>query len=83
VPVGTYKANAFGLYDMTGNVYQWVEDCAPDPRGEKYMMACEYKYTRGAGWNLFESTLRSANRVGAPSAHMDQQTGFRVARDLN
>jgi formylglycine-generating enzyme required for sulfatase activity len=90
-PVGSYAPNAFGLYDMHANVWEWVEDC----RNENYAGAptdgsawtngiCHWsrRVLRGGSWGFWASTMRAANRAGdgLGERHSD---GFRVARTLS
>jgi len=89
-PVGTKAANGFGLFDMHGNVYEWVAD----PWHETYENAPSdgslwrdnpvpnRHVARGGSWFFDAKNLRSANRVGPPSNLQDGNVGFRVARDL-
>jgi formylglycine-generating enzyme required for sulfatase activity len=91
-PVGEKKSNAFGLYDMHGNVWQWVEDChhdsyreAPDD-GSVWTGQCEnkyYKVIRGGGWGSGAHNVRSASRLGANFDDPQPDVGFRVARTLS
>ncbi len=90
-PVCSFPANAFGLCDMYGNVYQWVEDCyeanialLPTDGSAVESGNCA---VRGFRSNSFESnskTLRSANRafVYAPNTRGRNYLGFRVAKTL-
>lgn len=90
-PVCSFPTNAFGLCDMYGNVYQWVEDCY-EPDGARLPAdgsAVEQGNcsVRGFRSNSFESTeksLRSANRayVYAPDTRGRSYLGFRVAKTL-
>ena len=85
-PVGQFKANAFGLSDMHGNVWEWCEDWYEpnsypkekqvDPTGPATGKA---KVQRGGGWSSDAKRLRSAARVGRdPSAYRGCYLGFRV-----
>jgi formylglycine-generating enzyme required for sulfatase activity len=94
--VGSFAANAFGLHDMHGNVWEWVEDCfAPyDPnkldgaaiRSDTGSLepnaTCSRRVLRGGSWG--DSPMpESAVRVGIdPTLHYDTM-GFRVARTLS
>lgn len=89
-PVASFAANAFGLYDMHGNVWEWVEDCwNPDHRGApedghaRLIGSCSRRVLKGGSWNLNASQMRSANRDKADTHHRFSSTGFRVAKDLN
>lgn len=86
--VGKKQANAFGLYDMTGNVWEWVQDCrhtsyvgAPD-NGSAWEVGCEgdRRRIRGGSWESEAKYMRTALRVSfAPSARFSY-TGFRLAK---
>jgi formylglycine-generating enzyme required for sulfatase activity len=75
-PVGSYRPNGFGLYDMLGNVWQWVEDCAADGGG-----TCPQRVMRGGSWHSNPRYVRSAVRRidGAEIGYAAY--GIRVARD--
>jgi formylglycine-generating enzyme required for sulfatase activity len=90
VPVGSYPANAFGLYDIAGNVWEWTEDCwnfsytgAPNDGTARTSATCGQRVMRGGSCVNLARDLRSANRVrfdaGARYANL---SGFRVARTL-
>ena len=89
-PVGSFPANAFGVHDTVGNVYEWVADCgretyegAPsDGSVWSTDYACRVRMMRGGSWVSLPRALRSANRVRNPVAFRDINVGFRVARDL-
>ena len=86
-PVGSYRANAFGLYDMLGNVWEWTEDCwnenytnAPTDGSVWTAGNCSRRVVRGGSWGLNPRNLRSARRGGNPAASRGSDIGFRVAR---
>ncbi len=77
--VATKQPNAFGLYDMSGNVSEWVEDCTED----KYYGGCDsLPASRGGGWNGDESTVRAVSGYPAQRGLGTNQDGFRVAITL-
>ncbi len=87
-PVGSFKPNPFGLYDILGNVAEWVEDCYVDnyrkaPIDGSAVMAtpCPARVARGGSWQSFARITRAAYRdVNAPVNH-NLNIGFRLARD--
>jgi sulfatase modifying factor 1 len=88
-PVGTYKPNSFGLYDMLGNVYQWTQDCvhpgyqgAPADGSAWIGAPCEGRVQRGGSWSNGPLATRSAARNGSPPKLRNIDVGFRVARTL-
>jgi formylglycine-generating enzyme required for sulfatase activity len=87
--VGSFPANPFGVYDMAGNVWQWVEDCyQPDytgapTDGSAWITAnCTRRVNRGGSWYSYSRPLRSAARVRGFPGNRDYGLGFRIARDL-
>ncbi|KCZ45915.1 MULTISPECIES: formylglycine-generating enzyme family protein [unclassified Hyphomonas] len=86
-PVGSYAPNGFGLFDMTGNVWEWVEDCygplqAADMDGDAQQPDCSNRVIRGGSWNYGPGEVREATRdIHAPSTR-GSGLGFRVAREL-
>ena len=88
-PVGSFRANAFGLHDVHGNVWEWVEDCrnvgyagAPADGTAWEQGSCHRRVVRGGSWVNFPWDLRSANRSGGTSGYRNSIIGFRVARSL-
>ena len=90
VQVGSFPANGFGLHDVHGNVYEWVEDCytgggyagAPDD-GSAWEWNCDWRVLRGGSWGLEPWNIRSANRYRNPAGSRIIIAGFRVARTLD
>jgi formylglycine-generating enzyme required for sulfatase activity len=89
-PVGSFKPNAFGLYDMVGNVWQWVQDCyhpnydgAPMDGSAWISDDCDRRVNRGGSWYSYSRPLRSAARVRGFPGNRDYGLGFRIARDLS
>ena len=87
VPVGSYPANTFGLFDMAGNVDEWTEDCwnggyagAPDYGAAWTTGDCDERVVRGGAW--YHSVTRSAFRAGVITVSRYYGGGFRVARTL-
>ncbi len=90
-PVGSFKPNDWGLYDMHGNVRDRVEDCyhpnyngAPTD-GSAWIKGgdCSRRVLRGGSWVNAPKDLRAASRdAGAPGALRYDNYGFRVARNL-
>ncbi len=87
--VGKYPANPFGLYDMHGNVWEWVEDCwndsydgAPNDGSAWTTGDCSRRVIRGASWDNRPELLRSASRLSKWADNRNDLIGFRVARML-
>ena len=91
-PVGSFKPNAFGLYDMHGNVWQWVQDCWHDTYqgaptdGSAWVTSCtdgSRRVLRGGSWNDIPQDLRAADRNRNSTDGRGDDVGFRLARTLN
>lgn len=87
-PVGKFKPNAFGLYDVLGNAWEWVEDClstnyinAPTDGSARVTDDCAKRVYRGGGWSG-PALPRSGLRNGNPVSYRSQLLGFRVVRPL-
>jgi formylglycine-generating enzyme required for sulfatase activity len=88
-PVGSFKPNAFGLYDMAGNVWQWVQDCVHDDYngapidGSAWTSGeCSRRVVRGGSWYNVPRILRSAYRGRNSSVGRGYDLGFRIGRTL-
>ena len=87
-PVGSFEPNAFGLYDVLGNVWEWTQDCwhgsykgAPSD-GSAWTAGgdCSRRVLRGGSWILFPRDVRSANRHRKTTDFRFNNIGFRVAK---
>ena len=88
-PVGSFAANAFGLHDMHGNVWEWVEDCWHDnyegapTDGSAWMEDdCGSVVARGGSGDSDPQQSRSAVREGAAPSVRGNVLGFRLAQDI-
>ena len=88
-PVGSFSANAFGLHDMHGNVWEWVQDCyhssyegAPVDGAAREQCDSSSRVLRGGSWIDYPTGVRSANRVGNSASITDYSYGFRLTQDL-
>ena len=89
-PVGSFAANAFGLYDMQGNARQWTEDCyldnyagAPSDGSAWTTENCSRRVLRGGSWSVDPGDLRAASRVSGTDGFRSRNDGLRVARTLS
>jgi formylglycine-generating enzyme required for sulfatase activity len=89
VPVNSFAPNPWGLYQVHGNVWDWVEDCHDD----SYLKApsdgaawtsgdCGRRAVRGGSWHSSPQLLRSANRAWVPAEVRSSGVGFRLGRTL-
>jgi formylglycine-generating enzyme required for sulfatase activity len=91
-PVGSKKPNALGLHDMSGNVFEWVEDCVHKSYddaladGSAWLEAnggnCEGRVIRGGSWGNDPVVLRTSNRFGLQADIRDGSLGFRLVQDI-
>jgi len=91
VEVGFYRANALGLHDMSGNVWEWcwdwyggsdyysASDGSTDPRGPA---TGSIRVLRGGGWDFNPQYCRAAYRLNGGPALRDSNIGFRLARSF-
>jgi formylglycine-generating enzyme required for sulfatase activity len=92
VPVDTFAPNPWGLYQVHGNVLEWVEDCwhenyqgAPSD-GSAWTGACaegSWRLVRGGSWRSSPHVLRAADRARTSKVSRLDSLGFRLARMLN
>jgi formylglycine-generating enzyme required for sulfatase activity len=89
-PVGSFRANAFGLHDMIGNAWEWTVDCwvegapaRPTNGRTAPPEDCGRRAVRGGAWNYTPSYLRSAARLKGAVGVRIYNIGFRVVRDAD
>ena len=87
-PVGSFPANPWGLHDMHGNVWEWVQDCWNDnykgaPKDGSVWTSgdCSQRVIRGGSWFYDAWYLRSADRFRYDRANRNGTIGFRLAQD--
>src|SRR5262249_27727248 len=88
-PVGSFKPNAFGLHDLMGNVWEWVQDCFGESLSDIPIDGltrtggdCRQRMVRGGAWSTPARLLRLAVRAKAPAGSRFDDVGFRLARVL-
>lgn len=88
VPVGSFRSNRFGFYDMHGNVAEYVQDCygsyslAPNNGSAANRPGCYPGVARSGAWNFYDWYVRSASRLRVDFTERYDYVGFRVARTL-
>lgn len=92
-PVGSFKPNPFGLYDTSGNVWEWIEDCWHDNYNRAPSDAsawteasggdCKQRVLRGGSWGHVPENMRSSVRFRYIAGFRLNTTGFRLAQDLD
>lgn len=80
-PVGSAEANPQGLFDMGGNVMEWVQDCLTK-QGAGASTGCEQRVVRGGAFNKPNDTLRITARRAEPADTRRPMLGFRVVREV-
>lgn len=88
-PVGSFPGNAFGLFDLLGNVWEWTADCyredystASSDGSALITDLCVARTVRGGSWESPALLLRPAARAEAVINNGYDDVGFRVAREL-
>lgn len=88
-PIGTFQPNQFGIYDILGNLWEWVEDCvnvnyesAPADGSAWARGDCSRRIVRGGGWFNDPRDVRSARRGNNHAFHRSINSGIRIARTL-
>jgi len=89
-PVGQFKANAWGLYDVHGNVLEYVRDCwskshdnLPTDGSPKITKHCLSKVVKGGAWYYLPKVSRSASRARNDKRVISYFIGFRVLREID
>ena len=89
-PVGSFKANLFGLNDMLGNVFQWTQDCwhdtyrgAPNDGAPRMDGHCGERELRGGSWFSSPPYLRASYRNHFARDYRTSSVGFRLVREIN
>jgi len=88
-PVGRFRANAWGLHDMAGNLSEWVADCwhasyrrAPADGAAWYNPGCRQRVVRGGNWANAPEQTRAAWRLSQDSDMTSARIGFRLVRGI-
>jgi formylglycine-generating enzyme required for sulfatase activity len=87
-PVGQKQANALGLHDMSGNVWEWTQDCwnanpegAPEDGSARLSGDCTSRVLRGGSWYDVAEFLTTASRLWNEADKADNNSGFRLVQD--
>ncbi len=90
VPVGSFPANEYGVFDIHGNVYEWVEDCwspnhenAPKDGRARKDGDCKFRIMRGGSWVTHGYQMRASKRLRYTQDYRYDDYGFRLARTLS
>jgi formylglycine-generating enzyme required for sulfatase activity len=90
VEAGSFQPNPYGLYDMNGSVWEWVQDCwhnsfsqAPGDAVPWEEPDCEARVVRGGSWRDSAPFMVASTRAGDAPSLRQSQNGFRVARDVD
>jgi formylglycine-generating enzyme required for sulfatase activity/predicted Ser/Thr protein kinase len=88
-PVGSFKANAFGLHDLLGNVFEWVQDCwrddytdAPADGSARAEAGCGERELRGGSWFSAPQYVSASYRNRFDHGYRSSSIGFRVVREM-
>ena len=84
-PVGSFQPNGFGIHDILGNAWEWVDGCWHDTCARIISDTgdCYFRVMRGGGWNSEPDHVRVALRIREDQDVRDKVSGFRVVRTLS
>jgi formylglycine-generating enzyme required for sulfatase activity len=88
LPAGSFAPNAYGLFDVHGNVWEWTADCwspnhaSASTDGAAVGGACEARVIKGGGWNSPGAQLRAAEREPFAQGARRNDVGLRLVRDM-
>lgn len=88
---GSFAPNPYGLYDMSGSVWEWVQDCWHNSYSQSPGDAvawedqpnCSTRVVRGGSWRESPAFMATSTRSSDDAGAHHSQNGFRVARDVN
>ena len=90
LPVGQFAPNQFGVYDILGNAFEWVEDCwndnhagAPNDGSARTSGNCKYRIMKGGSWVSHGYQLRAGMRTQYTTDFRYEDYGFRIARTID
>lgn len=90
LPVGSFKPNAFGVYDILGNAFEWTQDCwndshrgAPNNGSARADGNCKFRLMKGGSWVNHAFQIRSAKRTRYDKSFRYEDYGFRIARTID
>lgn len=89
LPTRSFPANKFGFHDMSGNVWEWVQDCwvenyinaSEDQSPRKFTGKCSNYTVRGGAWNSPERQISTTARLGVLAETKSNYIGFRLVKD--
>jgi len=90
-PVGSLQPNGFGVYDIIGNVAEWIADCYNPSRDQLAESGappastepCARRFIKGGSWGSLAHNVRIAERIPYAGTHRDDSIGIRVAKTLS